>query len=141
LKCHINFKIISLYIKRGNNHVRRIRKLGLIITLGLMCIFSGGLEELIKCLQNVMVLNIKKMIEYLKIYDKNILYLKVGYIFSNFVQEINIKHLIDECEKYKTNKKYYVETNKQRYNILSKEWNLILPEEIQQYTFEEQCYE
>lgn len=93
----------------------------------------GGLEELIKYLRNVMVLNTNKMVEYLRIYDKNVLYLKVGYIFSNFVQEVDTKYLIDECEKYKTNKKYYVETNKERYSIVSKEWNLILPEEIQQY--------
>jgi len=79
-------------------------------------------------------LNPKRILEYLEIYNKNILYLKVGYIFSSFLKELAADYLIEECQKHKTNKKYYLETNKQRNNIFSKEWNLILPVEIQQYT-------
>ncbi len=56
------------------------------------------IEELIKCLDLVHLVDEKKLIEVLKAYDKEVLYRKVGYILSNYKDEFKLSDsFFDEC--------------------------------------------
>lgn len=56
-------------------------------------------EELVKCIELVHSINLQKILEMLSIYNKEVLYRKVGYVLSFFKQEFDIpKSFFEECK-------------------------------------------
>ncbi len=56
------------------------------------------IEELVKCLDLVHLVDEKKLIEILNAYDKEVLYRKVGYILSNYKDEFKLSDsFFDTC--------------------------------------------
>ena len=62
-------------------------------------------EELVKCLQLIHLVREKRLIEMLRIYDKDILYRKAGYVLSFFKEQLHVSDLFFEFCKIQSNPK------------------------------------
>lgn len=90
---------------------------------------AGGNEELIMCLELFGKLDEEKILEYLKKYNSNKLYAKVGFFLELFKEHYEIEQsIIEECRKKTENKKlYFNEETKRMKSKYVKEWNLVVP--------------
>mgnify|MGYP000692790492 CR=1 FL=1 len=93
--------------------------------------YAGGFQEVIMSILEIPELDFQKLYDYLKKFNKKILYHRVGYLFSsplfheifdvpeNFLQKVKQKiHSVN----------YFTISNKS--GIFRKDWNLIVPLEI-----------
>lgn len=62
-------------------------------------------EELVKCLQLIHLVREKRLVEMLRIYDKDILYRKAGYVLSCFKEQLHISDSFFEFCKTHSNPK------------------------------------
>lgn len=93
-------------------------------------------EELVKCLDLIHRVKEEKILEMLAIYDKEILYRKVGYILSFYKKEFSLSaSLFEECKKrgVLSNKGYLVHKEKD-YLIFNAEWGLYSYENLRKLT-------
>ena len=90
---------------------------------------AGGNEELIMCLELFGRLNENKILEYLKHYNSNKLYEKVGFFLELYKEHYGIeKDVIEKCKKKCESKKlYFNEETKRMKSKYIKEWNLVVP--------------
>ncbi len=91
---------------------------------------AGGNEELLLCLELFGKLDGNKILEYLKYYNSQKLYAKVGFMLELFNDGFGVKkQVIEECRKKINKRTYYFdeETKKNKNKYVSK-WNLIVPE-------------
>ena len=91
---------------------------------------AGGDEELFLCLELMGKLDGKKILEYLKYYNSQKLYAKVGFILETLNDGFGInKEIIEECRKHINERTYYFdnETKRNKNKYIGK-WNLIVPE-------------
>ena len=91
---------------------------------------AGGSEELIMCLELFGQLDGDKILEYLKGYNSNKLYLKVGFFIELLNEHYGVNNtIIEKCREKKGEKKlYFNEETKKMKSKYVKEWNLIVPE-------------
>lgn len=92
----------------------------------------GGLEELLKGLAMIPYLSEQKIMEYLQLYNKAILYQKAGYILEHFQKELKLSNLLmQQCvEKKGKSIRYFSEAfpkDKLQYN---RTWGLMVPERL-----------
>lgn len=91
--------------------------------------FAGGDEELFLCLELIGKLDGEKILEYLKHYDSQKLYAKVGFMLELLNDGFGVdKKIIEECRSKINKRTYYFdnETKKVKNKYVS-EWNLIVP--------------
>lgn len=90
---------------------------------------AGGNEELIMCLELFGRLNGERIIEYLRYYNSNKLYVKVGFFLELYKGHYGIEQkVIDICKEKCENKRlYFNEETKRMKSKYIKEWNLIVP--------------
>jgi len=91
---------------------------------------AGGNEELIFCLELMGNLDGERILRYLKHYDSQKLYAKVGFMLENLNDKFGIDQMIiEECRKKINKRTYYFdnETKKSKNKYINK-WNLIVPE-------------
>ncbi|GAI22500.1 unnamed protein product, partial [marine sediment metagenome] len=89
--------------------------------------YSGGVEEYFKSIEMFPYVDFKKILKYLKIYQKKVLYRKVGFILSYFTKKWNFPKKVKSKMKANLSKKIYYLTSRKEKNQLNKEWNLIVP--------------
>lgn len=91
--------------------------------------YVGGNEELIMCLELFGRLDGEKILKYLKYYNSNKLYAKVGFFLELYQEHYGIKqNVIEECRKKSKNKKlFFNEETRRMKNKYIKEWNIIVP--------------
>jgi len=89
--------------------------------------YSGGVEEYFKSIEMFPYVDFKKILKYLKIYQKKVLYGKVGFILSYFAKKWNFPEKVKSKMKANLSKKIYYLTSRKEKNQLIKEWNLIVP--------------
>ncbi|GHS93563.1 hypothetical protein AGMMS50239_12790 [Bacteroidia bacterium] len=90
----------------------------------------GGLEELIQCLSLITYIKENKLLEYLAVFDKQILYQKVGFVLSYFQKEMLLSdHFFEFC-KSKIGKSTGYLTDKTESDTYFKAWKLCAPENI-----------
>ncbi len=88
-----------------------------------------GLEELLRCLALVPSVNEEKLLFYLTIYDKKVLYQKVGYILQHFQSEFRLSDaFFSECAVNIGKSTRYLTDSKN--GVYNKEWRLIVPENL-----------
>jgi len=89
----------------------------------------GGLEKLLRCLNKVRILDHDKLIEYLKVYNKEFLYHKVGYFLEFFQKKLNLPDsFYRACQKKAPkNRRYLYEGVQQEPHIPHTLWNLYTP--------------
>ncbi len=94
--------------------------------------YCGGLHELDEILKICSVLDEKKLLKYLEIYDKKVLYKKAGYFFERHQKSLEINdHLLRVMENRTGNMKKYL--NDEALNgdgVFVKRWGLIVPKAL-----------
>lgn len=91
---------------------------------------AGGIEELLHCLEGVIMLNEKKLTEYLELYEKSFLYQKVGYLLERLHDRIHISESFIEMCREKGHKAVKFLTNDSFSDTYIKQWNLYVPNTI-----------
>lgn len=91
---------------------------------------AGGDEELLLCLELMGKLDGNKILEYLKCYNSQKLYAKVGFMIELLNDGFGVdEKVINECKRNINQNVYYFdnETKKNKNRYVS-EWNLVVPE-------------
>ncbi len=96
--------------------------------------YCGGLYELDEILKICPVLDETKLLAYLEMYNKKVLYKKVGYFFERHQESLGIKEdLLSLMEKRTGNmKKYLSEEALNGDGVFVKRWGLIVPRTLQE---------
>jgi len=89
---------------------------------------AGGFEEIVEGISYLRHVKEDKLLNYLRIYNKNFLYQKTGYFFSSYTENLLSKEFFRECKEKMGERKSYIDTFVKGKRKLVKEWNLIVPE-------------
>jgi len=91
-----------------------------------------GFEELIQCITLVPSVNEKKILEYLKIYNKCFLYQKVGFILEYFKEEFKLSdNFFEECLKNSGKSSRYLLNNSEGLTYeFNNKWHITYPYNI-----------
>lgn len=92
----------------------------------------AGLEELLRCLDLIPYADEKKLLYYLEIYDKIVLYQKTGFILQHFKDTLRLSNgFFDTCERYLSKSVRYlyhgIEHEQNRYD---NRWQLVVPQNL-----------
>lgn len=91
----------------------------------------GGLEETLRCLQLIPVLDWKKLLEILALYRNGFLYQKCGFLLEQLNVYLNLPDcFFDECWKHISGSKRYL-TKDTLDNHWHEKWGLYAPKSIQ----------
>ena len=92
----------------------------------------GGLEELLRSLEMIPFLSEEKLLRYLELSDKAILYQKAGYILEHFRDSLKLSdHFFDVCCLRKgKSKRYFTRSMNQNNLIYNSRWGLMVPEDL-----------
>ena len=91
---------------------------------------SGGLEELIACFAVITSVNEKKLLDYLHLFNKRMLYRKTGFILGYFQKEMKLSDAFFALCKSKTGRNIRYLTDKQESDTFFKEWQLYAPKNM-----------
>ncbi|MDR1699956.1 MAG: transcriptional regulator [Lachnoclostridium sp.] len=92
-----------------------------------------GLEELLRCLALLPSVMEDKLLSYLAVYNKQVLYQKTGYILRHFQREFHLSEaFFSECAAHIGKSTRYLITNEN--GMYNKEWQLITPENLMSLT-------
>jgi len=88
-----------------------------------------GLEELLRCLTLVPLVQEKKLLDYLNSYNKKILYQKAGYILYHFKDMWNLSSgFFNHCESnIGKSKRYLFKPTKSSDMVYNQRWRLVVP--------------
>ena len=88
-----------------------------------------GLEELLKCIELMPMLKEDKLLEYLAVYNKQVLYQKTGYILEHFQKGFRLSDtFFNECVSHIGKSTRYFTLN--RRGVYDNKWKMIVPENL-----------
>jgi predicted transcriptional regulator of viral defense system len=92
----------------------------------------AGLEELLRCLELVPYLNEEKLLAYLDIYGKHILYQKAGYILGHLKKELRLtERFFEICERHVAKSvRYLYHGVKYEPHVFDGRWQLFVPQNL-----------
>jgi len=92
----------------------------------------AGLEELLHCLELVPYLDEKKLLSYLPLYGKQILYQKTGYVLSHLKKELRLSNrFFEACEKKITKSvRYFYRGIEREPNHFDRRWQMFVPQNL-----------
>lgn len=92
---------------------------------------GGGIEELLNALEQIRVLDEKKLLETLNAYNSIVLYQKAGYVLENFKDKLMLSDaFFNECKSHLTNQiKYFLQDEYQDISYNST-WKLMVPKNL-----------
>lgn len=92
-----------------------------------------GLEELLRCLALLPSVNEDKLLKYLNVYNKQMLYQKTGYILRHFQRDFELTEaFFSKCAARIGKSTRYLTANKN--GVYDKEWRLVVPERLMDLT-------
>ena len=91
---------------------------------------SGGLEEMIDCFALITYVNENKLEDYLKLFNKQTLYQKTGFVLSYFQKEMKLSDAFFELCKSKIGKSIRYMTDRLESNTYFSEWKVYAPKNI-----------
>ncbi len=92
----------------------------------------AGLEETITCISSVADVDEAKLLDYLEIYGNPFLYQKMGFIASQYRNELNISdEFINICKQRKGSSKRYL-VNDISEPAYARDWSLVYPKHIKE---------
>lgn len=91
-----------------------------------------GIEELLNCIELIPALDEKKLIIYLKKYNKRVLYQKTGYILEHFKDDLHLSEtFFDECRSQISDSTRYLYHQYKYLNwVFNKDWQLVVPKNL-----------
>jgi len=100
---------------------------------------TAGLEELLRCLEMVTVIQEQKLLKGLALYDNQFLYQKAGYFLSFFQSTMKLSDtFFSECHKHIGKSIRYLFEGIQSANpVYNKEWQLFVPGNLMKLIEEE----
>jgi len=92
---------------------------------------AGGIEEVLNALEQIKVLNEKKLLKVLNSYNKVLLYQKVGFLLEQYKDELGLSNeFFESCQRKLTNQtKYFLQDDYKEIEYNSK-WKLMAPKNI-----------
>jgi predicted transcriptional regulator of viral defense system len=92
----------------------------------------GGLEELLRCLSLIPHVDEEKLLLYLEVYDKQILYQKSGYILEHFKNPLRLSsHFFETCKnRRKGSVRYLYHGIMHESHVYDRQWNLVVPRDL-----------
>lgn len=92
----------------------------------------GGLEELLRSLEMIPYTDERKLLGYLKSYDKQVLFQKTGYILEHFKDSLKITdEFFKACEtEISKSVRYLYRGLEKGKSIYNKKWRLFVPEQL-----------
>ncbi len=89
---------------------------------------AGGIEELLECIRVITYLDEEKLMEYLKAYDTQVLYQKVGFILEHFNRGLQVSDRFFEfcLGQIQKSKRYLTEPGDDNL-IYNSKWRLYVP--------------
>ena len=96
----------------------------------------GGLEELLRCFELIAFLDEEKLLRYLEIYNKQVLYQKAGYILAHLKKQLRLSdNFFKVCEsKRKDSVRYLYHGIEYEPNTFNKRWGLVVPQDLMSLT-------
>ena len=99
---------------------------------------SGSWEEKWRSLENVEFLDLDQVIKYVQLLDNATTAAKVGFFLEQHKDQLMVgEKYFNALKKLCPKSPHYLDLRKKKDSRLVKEWNLIVPEEILQKTWEE----
>lgn len=91
-----------------------------------------GFEELIKCIAAIPTIDERKLLLYLKEYDKKFLYQKVGFIFEHFKDEFDLSaEFFKTCaENFGSSSRYLLKEKRGEELTTDRKWRLTYPKNL-----------
>lgn len=92
----------------------------------------GGLEELLKCIEQIPSVKEDKLLSYLNIYNSKGLYQKTGYILEHFRNLLNLSNnFFKEClHNIPNSKRYLYKSEFKKDFVFNQKWNLYVPNDL-----------
>lgn len=92
----------------------------------------GGLEELLRSLEMISFLSEEKLLGYLGLYGKAVLYQKAGYILEQFKDSLKLSDRFFEvcCLRKGKSKRYFTKSTNQNHMVYNSRWGLMVPEDL-----------
>ena len=91
---------------------------------------AGGIEELINNIELISKVNENKLLSYLSLYKKQVVYQKAGFILSHFKEQLSLSEkFFSEC-KLRTGKSIRYLTDKCESRTYITEWGIYIPQFI-----------
>jgi predicted transcriptional regulator of viral defense system len=92
---------------------------------------SGGLEEILQCLQVITFLDCHKLQAYLQLYNIQMLYQKTGYILEHFKESLQLTDdFFEFCRGQIRQSKRYLGDKEERSLIYNPTWRLYVPKNL-----------
>jgi predicted transcriptional regulator of viral defense system len=95
-----------------------------------------GLEELLRCLELLPTVKESKLLAYLDLYGKQVLYQKAGYILAHFRSAWNLSaHFFAACEaRIGKSKRYLYKPTAHEKMEYNRQWRLVVPHDLMKVT-------
>jgi predicted transcriptional regulator of viral defense system len=92
----------------------------------------AGLEELLRCLELIPLINEEKLLEYLERYGKQFLYQKAGYVLNHLKEELRLsERFFEVCErKVSKSVRYFYNGIEHEQNAFDNRWQLFVPKNL-----------
>ena len=91
---------------------------------------AGGIEELLHCMEGIVLLNEERLIDYLARYDKAFLYQKTGFLLERIKEQANISESLLELCRAKGTKSVKWLTNNEESDTFVNKWRMYVPQEL-----------
>jgi predicted transcriptional regulator of viral defense system len=95
--------------------------------------YVGGLEEYIKSVSSLPSVDAVKVLRYLRLLNKKILYAKVGWLLSRFTKQWSIdEDVLNNLRKQLSKRTFYLEETNGKTNYrFDGKWNLMIPSNLE----------
>jgi len=99
---------------------------------------SGSIEEVWRSLEMTEFLDMRVLLEYLKLLENSTTAAKVGFFLETHRKTFNVENsFLHEIEKLKPKSIHYLDRSRREKTRVSKKWNLAIPESLLELEWEE----
>ena len=99
---------------------------------------SGGWEEVWRSLESIEFFDLDQVLEYVELLEKDVVAGKVGFFLEQHKETLMVTDkYLNKLQKLSPKQPYYLDGRNQKSGHFLKKWNLIVPEEVLNKTWEE----
>ena len=128
--CRQTKEIIGVMNPKGNPYVRVTDVESTLLDCFDRIDRAGGIEELLHCMESIVMLDEEKITHYLERCDKAFLYQKTGYLLERIKEQANLSDSLIELCRAKGIKSVKWLTNDEDSDIFVSKWRMYVPQEL-----------